>query len=168
MVMSATRAEESAPINPQDTDRDVVELHRATEGHSGPGTDQIGVCSILSSRSDGQLRTVAAAFEAKYHTTLAKVLEKAFSGHMEDALLLMLGRATDPAMTAAVGLEETMKGMGTKDVLLVNRVVRVHWDRGQMDQVKRAYAFRFKRDLVARVKGETRGDQERFLVACLS
>ena len=166
MVMAATRDEESAPIIPQEIDRDVADLHAATEGRGG--TDQITVCSIIASRSDGQLRTIAQQFEQRYHIRLEKVLEKHFSGHMQDALLLMLGRATDPAMTAAMQLEDTMKGAGTRDSLLVNRVVRTHWDRTQMDQVKRAYAFRFKRDLIARVQGETSRHEQKLLVACLS
>lgn len=165
MVMSANRAEEFAPIIPQELDRDIADLHRATEGKVG--TDQVLVCSILSSRSDGQLRAIAAQYMQRYHIALPEVIKKEFSGHMEDALLLMLERALDRTMTDAVQLEETMKGMGTKDCLLVNRAVRIHWDRQHMDQVKKAYAHRFKKDLLARVRGETRGDFEKLLVGIL-
>jgi len=166
MVMAATRAEESAPIIPQEIDRDVSELHRATDGRVG--TDEVTVYSIITSRSDGQLRAIAHAFQQKYHIELSKVIEKSHSGHAEDALLLALNRATDRAMTDAVQLEDTMKGAGTKDDLLMNRVARVHWDRAHMDQVKRAYQFRFKKDLISRIKSETRSDQEKLLVACLT
>ena len=165
MVMAANRADESAPIIPQELDRDCSELHRATEGTVG--TDQITVCNILASRSDGQIRATAQHYQQKYHIALVDVIKKKFSNHMEDALLLMTNRALDRAMTDAVQLEETMKGVGTKDELLVNRVVRVHWNRAHLDQVKKAYLHRYKRDLIARVKGETRSDFERLLVACL-
>ena len=165
MVMAAHRAEESSPIIPQDLDRDCAELHRATEGKVG--TDQITVCNVLATRSDGQLRALAHAYQTKYHIALVEVLRKEFSGHMQDALLLMTERALDRAMTDAVQIEETMKGVGTKDELLVNRIVRVHWDRGHLDQVRRAYLHRYKRELVARVRGETRGDLEKLCVACL-
>lgn len=166
MVLAANRAEESTPVYPQEIDRDVAELHRSMEGRVG--TDQVTVCSVLSSRSDGQIRAIAHAFQTKYHTSLEAQIEKEFSGHMEDALLLIVRRATDRAMSDAVQLEESMKGLGTKDELLVNRVVSVHWDRAHMDQVKKAYQHRFKKNLVDRIKGETRGDQERLLVACLA
>ena len=165
MAIAANRAEESAPIIPQEIDRDVTELHRATDGQIG--TDQVTVCSILVQRSDGQLRMIAHQFEQKYHITLQKIIEKEFSGHMEDALLLIINRATDRTMTDAVQLEDAMKGVGTKDDLLMNRVARIHWDRAHMDQVRRAYQFRYKKDLIARIKGETRGDQENLLVAML-
>jgi annexin A7/11 len=165
MVMAANRADESTPINLQELDNDCSELHRATEGKVG--TDQITVCNILASRSDGQLRAIAQHYQQKYHIALVDVIKKEFSSHMEDALLLMLNRALDRAMTDAVQLEETMKGIGTRDSLLVNRVVRVHWDKGHLDQVRKAYMHRYKRDLIARVKGETKGDFEKLLVACL-
>jgi annexin A7/11 len=165
MVMAANRADESTPINLQELDHDCSELHRATEGKVG--TDQITVCNILASRSDGQLRAIAQHYQQKYHIALVDVVKKEFSSHMEDALLLILNRALDRAMTDAVQLEETMKGIGTRDSLLVNRVVRVHWDKGHLDQVRKAYMHRYKRDLIARVKGETKGDFEKLLVACL-
>ena len=165
MVMAANRAEESTPIIQQELDSDCSELHRATEGKVG--TDQVTVCSILTSRSDGQIRAIAQHYQKKYHIALVDVIKKEFSGHMEDALLLITNRALDRAMTDAVQLEETMSGVGTRDNLLVNRVVRVHWDKAHLDQVKKAYMHRYGRDLIARVKGETKGDFRELLVACL-
>jgi len=168
MVMAATRSDESAPVIPHELERDVTELHRAMDARVG--TDQVTVCSILSQRSDGQIRALAHHWQQKYHNGLEKVIESEFSGHMKDALLLMVRRACDRIMSDAVQLEDAMAGFGTKDVLLVQRVVRVHWDRAHLDQVKRAYAHRYKKDLIQRVKGEIHTDKyyEALMVACLS
>ncbi|KAK4990161.1 hypothetical protein LTR66_006877 [Elasticomyces elasticus] len=166
MVLAARRNEESAPVIPQQTEADVQEMYRATEG-SKVGTDQVAVCSILSSRSDGQIRAIAQQYHARYRRTLASVLEKNFSGHMEDVLLFMLGSAEDKAKHDASQLEAAMKGMGTKDDLLVNRVVRIHWDRTRMQQCKGAYRHFYKQELYKRIQGETRGDYERLMVACV-
>ncbi|KAI9792165.1 MAG: hypothetical protein M1816_002705 [Peltula sp. TS41687] len=165
MVMAAQRAEESAPVIPQDVDRDVMALHQATSG--GMGTDQTTTCRILSSRSDGQLRAIAQAYERRHGTKLERVIEKEFSGHMEDALLMILRGATDRAMRDALLLEDTMRGAGTKDDMLLNRVIRYHWDRNHMAQVKGAYRHGYKRELASRIKGETRGDFEKLLLACI-
>jgi len=70
-------------------------------------------------------------------------------------------------MRDALLLEDAMAGMGTKDHLLVNRVVRVHWDRNHLAQVKGAYQHRFRTGLVQRIKGETSGDYEKLLCACI-
>lgn len=80
MIMSARRNEESAPVIPQQIDADVQEIYRATEGRAG--TDQLIVCSIISSRSNGQLRAIAQAYKQRYHRTLEEVIRKEFSGHM--------------------------------------------------------------------------------------
>jgi annexin A7/11 len=168
MVMSATRNEESAPVIPQEVDQDCHRLHVAMDGRVG--TDQVTVCSILTKRSDGQIRAITHHWQQKYHSSLESVVKSEFSGHMQDALLLLVRRASDAAMSDAVQLEDSMAGPGTKDTLLVQRVVRVHWNRAHMDQVKRAYAHRYKKDLIQRVKGEihTSRDYENLLVACLT
>ena len=163
MILSATRQEDSAPILPQAVEADVMELHRATEGKIG--TDELSVCSILSSRSDGQIRAIALAYEAKFRIPLEKVLAKEFSGHMKVALIQMVRAGSDRAMRDAVLLEDCMAGMGTKDEMLVARVVRYHWDRNHMGQVKGAYKVKYGKDLLQRIRGETSGDYERLLLA---
>ena len=85
MVLSATRAEESAPCIPQAIELDVNEIHKATEAKIG--ADQLVVCSILSSRSNGQIRAIAQTYEQRYGRSLEKVLESDFSGHMKIALV---------------------------------------------------------------------------------
>ncbi|KAF4550470.1 Hypothetical protein D9617_17g047380 [Elsinoe fawcettii] len=163
MVLAARRNEESAPVIPQQTEKDVQDLYQATEGKTG--TDQVTVCSILSSRSDGQIRAINQAYKRKYHRSLEDVIKKEFSGHMEDALLFMLNSASDKAKHDADLLEASMKGMGTKDRLLINRLVRIHWDRQRMSQAKAAYKHFYKQDLRRRVEGETSGDYKKLMVA---
>lgn len=168
MLLAATKAPETTPVIPQALEKDVADLYAATIGRA-VGVDQIIVCKILTSRSDGQIRAIAQQFEQRYHQNLEKSLDKKFDGHMETALLLLIRRATDRAMSDAVQLEDAMKGAGTKDALLVNRIVSIHWNRQHMDQVKRAYQHRFKKDLITRVKGEV-GDKhyQGLMVACLT
>lgn len=166
LIMRASRTEDNYPYNPAEISRDAEALHYATRGPSMQ-TNQEQVFTILTQRSDNQIRAIALDYQNKYHKSLEDTIRANFSGHMEDALLLALGRATDRAKTDAYALEDTMKGMGTKDDLLVNRVVRIHWNTQHMDQVKKAYQHFFKRDLKARVHGETSGDYREALIACL-
>ncbi|RDL42172.1 uncharacterized protein BP5553_02151 [Venustampulla echinocandica] len=165
MVLAANRNEESAPVIPQQIDADVMELYKATEGKTG--TDELLVCNILTQRSDAQIRAIAHTYQEKFRRDLETVIKKEFSGHMEDALLHQLRTGTDKAMRDAVSLEDAMAGMGTKDMLLTNRVIRAHWDRNHMQQVKGAFQHRFRTSLANRIRGETSGDYEDLLVACL-
>ena len=165
MILAATRQEDSAPVIPQSVDADVSEIHRATEARVG--TEQLTVCSILTNRSDAHIRAIAHSYEHKYRRPLEKVLVSEFSGHMEQALVQMVRCGTDRAMRDAINLEHAMAGMGTKDEMLVNRVVRIHWNPAHVQQVKGAYRARYGKDLIRRIQGETSGDYERCLVAML-
>ncbi|KAK2596193.1 hypothetical protein QQS21_006398 [Conoideocrella luteorostrata] len=165
MVLAANRAEDAAPVIPQQVDDDVMQIYKATEGKMG--TDELLVCHILSSRNDNQIRAIAHTYKQKFNRDLDKVIKSEFSGHMQDALLFQLRHATDKYMHAAELLEESMAGMGTKDHLLVARVVRFHWDHTMLSNVKAAYQQRFGRSLGARIKGETSGDYEKLMLACI-
>jgi annexin A7/11 len=165
MVLAGNRNEESTPVIPQDIDRDVMDLYKATEGKVG--TDELLVCNILTQRSDAQIRAIAHTYKQKFTRDLETVIKKEFSGHMEDALLYQLRTGTDKAMRDAMLLEDAMAGAGTKDALLTQRVVRIHWDRNHMQQVKGAYQAKYRRSLTSRIRGETSGDYEKLLCACL-
>lgn len=165
IVLQATRAEDAAPVDKFQVDRDVEELYNATEGKIG--TDEIKVCSILSTRNDNQLRAISHEYRQKYAKNLEDVIRREFSGHMEDALLYQLRQGMDKYMHQATLLEAAMAGAGTKDHLLVSRVVRNHWDRNHMANVRGAYEKRYGKNLASRIKGETSGDYERLLLACI-
>lgn len=86
---------------------------------------------------------------------------------MEDALQFQLRHALDKYMHQAALLEDAMAGLGTKDHLLVARVVRSHWDRQNLANVKIAYEKRYGTSLAKRIKGETSGDYQRLMLACI-
>jgi annexin A7/11 len=86
---------------------------------------------------------------------------------MQEALLFQLRTGTDKAMRDAMLLEDAMAGAGTHDHLLIERVVRVHWDRNHMAQVKGAFQHKYHKSLAQQIRTETSGDYERLLVACL-
>lgn len=165
MVMAARRAEDSAPVIPQQIDGDVREIYRATEGQQG--TDELTVCSILTSRSDGQIRAISQAYHSTYQRKLDDCIRREFSGHMQQALLHIIHHAEDPAKHDADELEDAMKGMGTKDKALIRRVTRIHWDPQRLHQCIAAYRHFYKTDLIQRVRSETSGDYAKALVACL-
>lgn len=163
MVLAARRAEESTPIDHQQIEAEVAIIYKSTEGRAG--TDELEVCRIFSQSSDGQLRAISQTYLNRYRRPLTEVIKKEFSGHMEDALLFMLRSAEDRAHHDADLFEEAMKGMGTKDVMLIRRTVMVHWNRDRMQQARAAYKHFYKQDLAQRIGSETSGDYGKFLQA---
>jgi len=165
MIIAARRTEDSHPVIPQEIEQAVTDLQAGIGGFVGKNIAQ--VCQILTSKNDAQLRAIAQSYQQRFHKSLDGILKSSFSGHMQDALRLLVHRATNRAEAEAVRLEESMAGLGTKDELLIQRVVRCHWDRNFMNAVSQAYQQVYKKDLVKRIEGETRGDYERLMVACV-
>lgn len=165
MALSGMKMDDWVPINPQAVTNDVVALQTATKGF---GTDELAVCSVFTRSSDAHLRAVASEYQRNYSIEITRMIRKEFSGHMQDALLyIMDGALNKPARDAKL-LEESMKGLGTKDNLLITRLVRVHWNRPHFEAVKHAYRQMYGKDLAARVRGETSGDYGRMMVALCS
>lgn len=165
LIIGARRAEDSVPVNPQEVEQDVTALHSSLGNMMSKNTLQ--VCQILFSKNDAQLRAISEAYQRRFHKDLDSVIKSSFSGHMQDALRLLVHRGKNRADAEAVRLEDSMAGLGTKDNLLVQRVVRCHWDRNFMNAVSAEYKRRYKKDLVKRIEGETRGDYEKLMVACV-
>lgn len=74
IVLQAARAEDAVPVNKAEVDRDVQELYNATEAKLG--TDEMKVCSILSTRNDDQIRAIAYEYQQKYARSLEQVIRK--------------------------------------------------------------------------------------------
>ena len=168
MALSATRQDEFAPVIPQNIDADVAELHRAI--YSSGGKDQLTACSILTSRSDGQIRAIAQNYERKYATSLEAAIIKAFTGHMESALVRIVRAASDRAMADAMLLNETMPTkVYTRDEQLIAGLVAIHWNRDHMEQVKGAYKVKYPKDgsLAEKVKKQLSGNYEKVLLAMI-
>lgn len=167
MALAGTR-DENPMVNHQLVQQDVETLYRAGPGKIG--TDEIAICGILLQRSNQHLQAIAQAFPQRHRTTLSKMIESEFSGHMRDGLLHIARFAEndgDGAHRDAYMLEQAMAGMGTKDERLCYRLCRMHWNRPRFAMIKQQYQGMYRRDLISRVKSETSGKYENALVALI-
>ena len=73
IVLGATRAEDAAPVVPQQVEQEVLEIYKATEGRMG--TDELLLCSILSTRNDNQIRAIAHSYQQRYSKDLESVIK---------------------------------------------------------------------------------------------
>ena len=164
-VLSATRAEESLPINPAEIEDKADRLYNATDGHQF-GHIADAACQIIAFSSDAQLRAINARYAEKYRNDLDQVIKRKFSGHMENSLRLMLGRAVDRPKSDADGLEDAMKGIGTEDRLLIQRMVRARMiGREHMRRVCFAYQKRYGKSLSEKIQAETSGNYRDIMMA---
>ncbi|ORY58529.1 uncharacterized protein BCR38DRAFT_377222 [Pseudomassariella vexata] len=177
MVLSATKAEDSVPPSPPDTDLKVTELHRATEGVIG--ANAVMVAQIFTSSNSAQIRDISYAYQRKYHRSLRDVIEKEFRGDMEDALLYMLEVGEDQGRADASRLGEPLRKTIRKDSLLINRVLRLFYAPLEVDprdgvprplrleRAKAAYKLKYKVSLKSDIKAFLKGDYEDLILALL-
>lgn len=161
MAMAGKRAEESTPVHQQATGNDVRDLKEATKDND---VNQLAVCSILTSRSDQQLRAICQSYPG-----FEAVIQKRFWGHMRDALLTIWCRAKNRESHDAEALNECMSGIGlNREERLVQRIVRLHWDRQHLNRVKSTYSTKFQVNLTDHIRKKTSGDCRQLLLAMIT
>lgn len=65
-------------------------------------------------------------------------------------------------------IHDSMKGLGTKDLLLIMRTVRAHWNKAHFQQVKMAYKAKYSKELSMDVMGETSGDYREAILTMIN
>ncbi|KAJ3993898.1 hypothetical protein F5050DRAFT_1677459 [Lentinula boryana] len=169
MILSSNRPPNNTPVDSALVEADVKALYKAGQGKIG--TDEIAFCNIIVNRTTPHLTALWEAYQRQHGKTLSKVIKNEFSSHMKNSLLYIVNAANPKRINEGPGvwrdvklLEATMKGMGTKDDLLIRRLIRTHWDQSHFTNVKRAYERKYKKTLEARVAGETSGDYKKACV----
>jgi len=160
--------EEGAYVDAARVQADVKTLYKAGEGTVG--TDEVAICAVIVNRSPAHLRALAQAYPQKHKRRLSKAIDREFSGHMDAALQFVASGAEGDGYGVqrdAEMLEESMRGMGTKDERLIYRTIRAHWNRPRFEAVKAAYRQKYGKALLARVRGETGGDYRDFMCAVI-
>lgn len=145
---------------------DAEDLHDALAKDK---VDSFFVGKIVITRSTTHLRELLRMYKKLFDgQDLARLIAEKLNGLIGEALLHVLnGVLNKPARDARL-LEESMKGVGTRDDLLVARLVRIHWDPEHLTAVKEAYKSKYGMSLKERIKGECSGSYQEFLLNLIS
>lgn len=164
MALDAQREDDWVQPRHETVIRNVQLLRSATKGL---GTDEVQVFLVFTRSNDAHIRAIAQEYERLHKKSLQKLIKEEFSGHQRQALTYIVDGALNKVARDARLLEDAMAGIGTKNDLLISRLVRIHWDPQHLAAVKREYFNIYHRDLGARIKGETSGNYERMLLTLL-
>ncbi|KAF8641098.1 hypothetical protein AX17_000741 [Amanita inopinata Kibby_2008] len=164
MTLSTERPLEVEP-NMNEVEADVDLLYKACR----KGVDEMAFIEVFTCRSYIHLSKVATLYGRRFKS-LSKVIKKGFSGHLRDSLLYILRgvkakRENPTQWRDAKRLEAAMAGFGTKDVLLVMRIIRAQWDHANLHLVKSCFERRYNKPLQKRVSGETSGAYRDLMIA---
>jgi len=164
MALKVQKPEEWVQPDMRAVANDVAVLYGATKGRLG--TDETAVSGIMIRNNEAHLRAVCKEYTRAYGD-ITKMIRSEFSGHMRDAFLFLVEGALDKAKRDAMLLEAAMKGFGTKDDHLIMRVVRIHWDKRHLENVKLTYQNIYKKELSKRIRGETSGNYREMLLSLI-
>lgn len=168
MITAGKRAEEFDPVFPQAINKDVEELKTAFKNirdDRKSDSDVLAICRIFSSRSDAQLRAVEQGYNSQPKSNLAKEVSSGISGDAKDTLLAILSGATDPVNRDVKILDEALNS--SKTDLAVEKMVRLHWNKPYLQQVKAEFRKKNGMELSALISKKTSGDYTWAMLALL-
>ncbi|KAK6524299.1 hypothetical protein TWF694_005952 [Orbilia ellipsospora] len=123
------------------------------------------ICQVFAQRTPMQLSAIAHEYKSQTGKNLRDTISRSFIGHMKDTLLYILDGAVDRVERDAKSLEDAMEGAGTRNHLLISRLIRIHWDKNHLAEVKYKYSQLYKQDLVSRIRKEVRGSYRDLMIA---
>ena len=164
MTLSSCLRSESVIPNQADCQQKADKLYNA--GEKKLGTDEKVFYDILTLSSPAELRCMDQYYMQKYNHGILTAIDKEFSGNMKKLLKTIVYSSINPSEYFATRINYAVKGLGTKDILLIR--ILVTRDEIDMPQIKAAYANLYHKDMVKDIENDTSGDYKRLLVALCS
>ncbi|KAF3915967.1 Annexin-B10 [Arthrobotrys entomopaga] len=158
------------PRMPSHPEQDKIEVDTRKVMFSMPSfklfsKNAMPICQIFAQRTPAQLVAIANEYKGQTGKNLRDTISKSFIGHMKDALIYILDGALDRVERDAKSLEDAMEGAGTRNHLLISRLIRIHWNKHHLAEVKYKYSQLYKQDLVSRIRKEVRGSYRDLMIA---
>ena len=162
-LSSATRSENpNADIT--DCTNKVDQLYKA--GEKRLGTDEKVFYDILTKASPAEIKMINKIYYQKYNHDLLKAIDKEFSGDIKKLLKTIVYVSLDPSEYFATRVNYALKGVGTKDTLLIR--ILVTRDEMDLPQIRDAYRRLYNKDMVKDIEKDTSGDYKKLLVKLAS
>jgi annexin A7/11 len=162
-LASATRSENPNPDKGECLDK-ADRLYKA--GEKRLGTDEKVFYDILTRASPQELVLIDKIYKENYKHGLLKAIDNEFSGNMKKLLRTIVFCSIDPAEYFASRVNYAIKGIGTKDTLLIRILVT----RAEIDlpDIRAAYRRMYNKDMIADIESDTSGYYQKLLVEICS
>ena len=135
-------------------------------GEKKLGTDESTFNKYFCTLSPHELAAVSREYHKLTGHTILQAIEKEFSGDSKKTLKTIVYVTLSPSEYFATRVNYAVKGLGTKDHLLI----RVLVSRSEIDmpQIKQYYRQLYGKDMVADVKGDVSGEYQNLLVSLIT
>ena len=140
------------------------EIYKA--GEAKMGTDESVFNKYFCSLSPHELASVSKEYHKLTGHTILQAIDKEFSGDSKKTLRTIVYATLSPSEYFATRVHDAVKGLGTKDHLLI----RVLVSRSEIDmpQIKQYYKQLFKKDMYEDVKNDISGDYRKLMLGIIA
>lgn len=161
-LLQCSRSTNTQP-NPEQCKAIAEEIYKA--GEAKMGTDESVFNKYFCSLSPIELTYVARAYHQITGHTILQAIDKEFSGDSKKTLKTIVYATLSPSEYFATRVHDAVKGLGTKDHLLIRVIV----SRSEIDmpQIKQYYKQLFKTDLYEDVKNYISGDYRTLMLGII-
>ncbi|KAF7956081.1 hypothetical protein EAE96_005002 [Botrytis aclada] len=163
LVLEEKKMEESRRIDGDLLREDIRQLEKCVTSERGGETRMI---EIVCTRSDTHLREVLRGYEERFEKNFAREMLAKSTNLVGELLAHILNGIINKPVRDALLVHHALT-LSTRDPLktelLISRLVRYHWDRKHLEEVKREYRDRYGIDMQEAVREGVRGDVGRFL-----
>lgn len=162
-LLQCQRSENSVP-NDAECRQVAEELYKA--GEAKLGTDEAFFNRVFALSSPPELFSINQYYSQFSSRSLKEAVDSEFSGDAKLALNTILEAIISPPSYFARRINKSVKGLGTKDKMLIRNVVSR--EEIDMKEVREAYRNIFGKDMVHDIKSDTSGDYQRILCGLAS
>ena len=136
------------------------EIYKA--GEKKLGTDESVFNKYFCTLSPHELAAVSREYHKLSGHTILQAIDKEFHGDSKKTLRTIVYATLSPSEYFATRVNDAVKGLGTKDHLLI----RVLVSRSEIDmpQIKQYYKQLYGKDMVADIKGDISGEYQNLMV----
>ena len=150
--------------NPSQCAQIADEIYKA--GEAKLGTDESVFNKYFCTLSPHELALVSKEYHKLTGRTILQAIDKEFSGDSKKILRTIVYATLSPSEYFATRVHDAVKGLGTKDHLLIRVIV----SRSEIDmpQIKQYYKQLFQKDLYEDVKNDISGDYRTLLLGIIA
>ena len=149
--------------NPSQCAQIADEIYKA--GEAKLGTDESVFNKYFCTLSPHELALVSKEYHKLTGHTILQAIDKEFSGEAKKTLRTIVYATLSPSEYFATRVHDAVKGLGTKDHLLIRVIV----SRSEIDipQIKQYYKQLFGKDMYEDVKNDISGDYRTLLLGII-
>jgi annexin A7/11 len=166
LLIALLQCSRSANTNPNQAQCAQIAQEIYQAGEKKLGTDESIFNKYFCTLSPHELAAVSREYHKLTGHTILQAIDKEFHGDSKKTLRTIVYATLSPSEYFATRVKDAVKGLGTKDHLLI----RVLVSRSEIDmpQIKQYYKQLYGKDMVADIKSDISGEYQNLFVQLVS